>query len=378
MNNRTAVTPTERECASTIYIAIELSQSKWVIAAHTPLADKISIYRLAGGDAQGLLAVIARLREKVQRTLGHLVTVVSCYEAGYDGFWLHRLLEGAGIRNHVLDSASIQVNRRARRVKTDRIDAEGLLRVLMAYCRGERRVCAVLRVPSVEDEDAKRLHRERERLVCERVQHTNRIGSLLATQGVRAFKPMRKDWERQLEGLRTGDGRPVPPRLKAEIHRECRRLAILLEMIQEVERQRDAALATNEKMELLARLKGIGPAFATGLVREVFYRAFDNRRELGSYVGLTPAPYNSGSMRRDQGISKAGNPRARSLAIELAWLWVRHQPESVLSQWFQERVGTAAGRVRRIAIVALARKLLVALWRYVETGLVPTGAKVKI
>jgi transposase len=184
MNSPTVVAPAvEGKRPATIYIAIELSQSKWVIGAHTPLADKISIYRLSAGDAYGLLTLIARLKEKVERFVGHPPQVVSCYEAGYDGFWLHRFLKMHGIRNHVLDSASIQVNRRARRVKTDRIDVEGLVRVLLAYCRGEQRVCAILRVPSVEDEDAKRLHRERERLVRERVQHTNRIRGLLATQG---------------------------------------------------------------------------------------------------------------------------------------------------------------------------------------------------
>src|SRR5512143_297426 len=173
---------TDKAVSATIYIAIELSGSKWVIGVHTPLADKISIYRLTGGDAQGLLKLIAHVREKVERRLGRSATVLSCYEAGYDGFWLHRLLKAHGICNHVLDSASIQVSRRARRVKTDRIDAEGLIRVLMAYDRGERQVCAIVRVPSLEDEDAKRLHRERERLVRERVQHTNRIHGLLATQ----------------------------------------------------------------------------------------------------------------------------------------------------------------------------------------------------
>lgn len=378
MNSPAVVAPAvEGKRPATIYIAIELSQSKWVIGAHTPLADKISIYRLAAGDTHGLLTLIARLKEKVEGLMGHPPEVVSCYEAGYDGFWLHRFLEMHDIPNRVLDSASIQVNRRARRVKTDRIDVEGLVRVLMAYCRGEQRVCAILRVPNVEDEDAKRLHRERERLVRERVQHTNRVRGLLATQGVEHFGPTRRDWEKRLNGLCTGDGRALPPQLKAEIGRECRRLALVLEMIKEVEKERDAASVSDAKTEMLAKLKGIGPAFATVLRREVFYRAFNNRRELGGYVGLTPAPYDSGDTHRDQGISKAGNPRARTLAIELAWLWLRHQPGTAVSQWFQERVGASKGRVRRIAIVAVARKLLVALWRYVETGLLPTGAEVK-
>jgi transposase len=372
------------EQPATIYLALELSRASWVVAAHTPLADKISVHKLAAGDGAGLLALIARLRERLERALGRPVEVVTCYEAGYDGFWLHRLLEAHGVRNHVLDPASLQVNRRARRAKTDRIDVTGLLRALMAHARGEPKVVSVVRVPSVAEEDARRLHRERDRLIAERIQHVNRIKGLCATQGIYGFQPLRRARQERLAGLRTGDGRALPPRLAAELDRELRRLELVLAMLAEIEAERDAVVQGRapshphaEKIARLAQLKGIGPEFATVLVGEVFHRAFDNRRQVAAYVGLAGSPFNSGQTTRDQGISKAGNPKARTTMIELAWLWRRHQPQSVLSCWFQQRVGTLQGRVRRIAIVALARKLLVALWRYLETGLVPAEAVLK-
>jgi transposase len=261
----------------------------------------------------------------------------------------------------------------------------GLLRALMAWCRGECQVCTMVRVPAVEEEDARRLHRERERLVKERTSHVNRIKGLLAGQGVYDFQPRRADcWER-LDKLSTGDGRPLPERLRREIERQLERLALVQEMVAGIEAERDAAITCHapthsgrKKIQALVRLRSIGPQIATVLVGEVFYRAYDNRRHLGSYVGLTSSPFNSGAMVRDQGISKAGNRRARTTMIELAWLWLRYQPDSALSRWFRERVGGAKGRLKRIMIVALARKLLVALWRYLETGLVPTGAVLKV
>jgi transposase len=366
------------------WLAIELSKTSWIVALGTPLADKVSLHRLRAGDAPALLALIARTRARLATALGRPVEVISCYEAGYDGFWLHRLLERHGVCNHVLDPASLLVSRRARRAKTDRIDARGLLRALMAHRRGEPKVVSVVRVPSVEQEDARRLHRERHRLIGERVQHVNRIKGLCATQGIYDYEPLRRDRRERLEGMLTGDGRGLPERLKAEIRRELRRLELVLEMIASLETERDAIVATaasahpcGEKMQQLARLKGLGGEFATVLVGEVFYRSFGNRRELASYVGLAPSPFQSGSVARDQGIAKAGNPKARTTMIELAWMWLRHQPESTLSGWFRDRVGSLKGRLRRIAIVALARKLLVALWRYLETGLVPTGAVLK-
>jgi transposase len=365
-------------------IAIELSKASWVVGVQTPLSNKASQYRLAGGDWEGLLKLIERLRRQVGRELGQPVEVISCYEAGYDGFWLHRLLEAHGVGNHVLDPASLLVNRRARRAKTDRIDVERMLRALGRYLRGEPDACSVVRVPSVEQEDARRLHRERHRLIQERVSHVNRIKGLCATQGIYDYEPLRSDRKAQLEGLRTGDGRTLPTRLKAEIVRELQRLELVLKMINQIEAERDVIVKeaapqhlNADKIKALANLKSIGPEFATTLVGEVFYRSFDNRRQVGNYLGLAPSPFSSGAIDRDQGISKAGNPKARSTAIELGWMWLRYQPDSTLSIWFRQRVGDRKGRARRIAIVALARKLLVALWRYLETGLVPAGAVFK-
>lgn len=364
----------------TIYIAIELSRKSWVVAAHLPTADKISRYSVEAGDASALLALIGRLAERVQQKLGDRPSIVSCFEAGFDGFWLDRLLRRHGIDNVVLDSASMLVSRRSRRPKTDRLDAEAMIRVLLAYCRGESKVCSVVRVPTIEQEDARRPHRERERLVAERIQHVNRVQGLLATQGIYHFRPMRRDWQQQLEQLWTGDGVPLPVHLAAEVRRECQRLALVLEMLAEVETIRDeacAAATTGDPIHELLRLRSIGPNIATVLGREVFYRDFANRRALAGFVGLAPSPYDSGAKRSDQGISKAGSTRIRSLIIEMAWLWLRYQPDSALAAWFRERVGTVKGRVRRIAIVALARKLLVALWRYLRTGQLPEGAELK-
>jgi transposase len=242
-------------------------------------------------------------------------------------------------------------------------------------------VVSVVRVPSIEAEDARRLHRERHRLVGERVQHVNRIKALCALQGIYDYEPLRGNRRERLAELRTGDGRALPPQLAAEIGRELQRLELLLSMIAELEAQRDAVAAEAQphaaKIQQLRRLKAIGPEFATVLTNEVFYRRFDNRRQIAAYVGLDASPFCSGQMNRDQGIAKAGNPKARTTMIELAWMWLRHQPGSTMSRWFHDRVRELRGRPRRIAIVALARKLLIALWRYLETGLVPEGAALK-
>jgi transposase len=258
-----------------------------------------------------------------------------------------------------------------------------LLRSLMAYLRGDPKVWSVVRVPSVVEEDDRRLHRERDRLITERVQHVNRIKGLCAVHGIYDYEPIRSNRMLRLEQLRTGDGRKLPPHLKAEIVRELQRLELALTMIKTIEAERKAIISAKsphlnvKKIQDLIKIKSIGPGIATVLVGEVFYRKFNNRQQLGSYVGLTPSHFQSGPMSRDQGISKAGNPRARTVMIELAWSWLRYQPNIPLSVWFRQRVGTAKGRIRRITIVAVARKLLIVLWRYLETGLVPTGAVVR-
>ena len=367
-------------------LAIELSKKSWIIAVNTPLSDKISRYTLKPCDWKGLLQLMARIQTRVARELAKRVEVVSCYEAGYDGFWLHRLLDARGVLNYVIDPTSLQVDRRARRNKTDGVDVAQLLRSLMAYLRGEPKVWSVVRVPGIAEEDDRRLHRERSRLRDERNQHVNRIKGLLEIQGIYDFEPMHRDQIRRLERLRTADGRKLPSRLKAEIVRELQRLELVLGMIKTIEAERDAIAVsvksnsehTNaKKIQELVKIRSIGPEFATTLVGEVFYRSFDNRKQLGNYVGLTPSHFQSGPTCRDQGISKAGNAKARTTIIELAWLWLRHQPASSLSLWFHKRVGSLRGRIRRITIVAMARKLLVALWRYLETGIVPEGATLK-
>ncbi|HEX3190030.1 MAG TPA: IS110 family transposase [Streptosporangiaceae bacterium] len=373
-----AATATDPQPA-TLFVALELSKAKWLVGLHSPMADKVSRHTIAGGDAPALLTLIGAARRRAEAGLGGTVRVVTCYEAGYDGFWLHRLLVAHGIANQVIDPASLLVNRRARRRKTDRIDLAGLLRTLMAWHRGEPQVCSMVRVPSPEEEDRRRRGRERERLVKERVQHLGRVKGLLMTQGVRDFQPARRGWRDRLEALRTGDGRPLPDCLKAEIARECRRLALVDEMLDELERERDAASdgKAPQQAALLTKLRGIGPTSAHLLAGEVFHRDFANRRQVAAYLGLEPSPWQSGQVDQDQGISKAGNRRARRVAIELAWLWLQHQPDSGLSRWFKDRVGAARGRVRRIMLVALARKLIVALWRYLASGVVPEGASMR-
>ena len=365
--------------SATLYVALELSRSTWLVAVHSPVVDKVSQQRLEGGDTEGLLALITRKRIQAEEKLGRPVRVACCFEAGYDGFWLHRWLCARAIENRVLDAASILVNRRARRAKTDRLDVAGLLRTLMALERGETQVCRVVHVPSPEQEDVRRRSRERSRLVVERGQHTNRIKGLLMTQGIRDFEPTRCDWEIRLEALRTPDGQPLRPCLRAELLRECRRLRQVMEMLAEIEAEQKAVAAAEDGIAArLARLRGIGVTFAAVLSNEVFFRDFRNRREVGAYLGLAPSPWQSGQVERDQGIAKSGNPRARLTAIELAWLWLRHQPGSVLARWFRERVAGAKGRMRRIMLVAMARKLTIALWRYVTTGTVPEGAVLKV
>lgn len=366
----------------TIFIAIELSQKSWLVTLHSPERDRISRHKLDGGDHGGLLALIERIKARAA-DLGSVPRVVSCYEAGYDGFWLHRLLEAAGITNFVFDAASIAVEQRSRRAKTDRIDGELLLRTLMAYLRGEPRVVRIVRVPSVEQEDARRASRERDRLILEQTGHTNRIKALLRLQGMAVGNPRRRDWLAWLDRQRDWQGQPLPSQLLAEIKREHARLMLIREQIAALEQAQAAQVLAipapmAERQDLLQRLKALGPAFATTLVNELFYKDFRNRREVASYCGLTPSPWKSGGIDCEQGISKAGNHRVRQKAIELAWLWLRHQPDSALSRWFRIRTANAGKRARRIAIVALTRKLIVALWRYLTVGLVPEGATMKL
>jgi transposase len=369
--------------SGTIFVAIELSRKDWLVTLHSPDRDRLSHHKVGVGDHEGLLALLDRVCERAARALGSAPRVTSCYEAGYDGFWLHRRLQARGIESYVFDPASIAVEQRSRRAKSDRIDGEQLVRTLMAYCRGEPRVVRIVRVPSADQEDARRATRERDRLVGEQTQHTNRLKALLRLCGIAVGNPRRRDWLKWLAEQRDWQGQPVPPQMLAEIEREHARLMLVREQIAALEKPSapaqttPAAVEIGRRQEMLFRLKTLGPTFTPALTHEVFYKDFTNGRQVGSYFGLAPSPWKSGGTDREQGISKAGNPRARQKAIELAWLWVRHQPDSALTQWFRERTAKASKRIKRIAIVALARKLMVALWRFITTGLVPTGAKLK-
>jgi transposase len=376
-------TPAAGAQDGTLYVAFELSKSKWLIGLVVSGERKMSQHTVSGGDTAAVWQLISKKREQAERKQGRPVRVVSCYEAGYDGFWFDRWLAAQGVVNRVIDPSSIEMPRRARQAKTDRLDLGRLMRVLIHYEGGELKVCSVVRPPTPEQEDARRVTRERDRLIGERTAHVNRIKGLLHGQGIRDVHPRRKGFLEQLAQLRTGDGRAVPANLVAEITREHTRLVQVSEQIAEVEGQmkaeRAAATAGSRasKVNHLIDLKSIGPVGGETMVNEVFWRDFKNRRQVGGYFGLAGTPFDSGQSSREQGISKAGNARARTLAIELAWLWRRHQPDSALTLWFNKRVGDQKGRVRRIAIVALARKLMVALWRYLTTGLVPEGAIVR-
>lgn len=374
------------------------------MVASAPSESKVSKHTLAASEGPTLLALLDGLRRKAEQRCDCRVVIVTIQEAGRDGFWLHRLLEAHDVQSHVVDPASIAVSRRRRRAKTDRIDAEGLLRTLMAYGRGERQVCSMVRPPTREAEDARRLTREREALIAERIRQTNRIKGLLATQGVFGFEPSWQTRRARLEELRTPEDQMLPPRLKAEILRQVERLELTMRQIAEVEAARDAALALERQIAIAAdaqaisaeeraesapvlanegagarllRLRGVGPETASVLRLEAFHRTFGNRRQVAAYAGLTPTPWQSGGIDNEQGISKSGNARLRRTMIQLAWFWLRNQPDSALSIWYRQRVRDGRGRIKRIAIVALARKLLVALWRFVTQGLVPSGAELK-
>jgi transposase len=364
--------------ANTLHCALELSKKSWLLAIQFPDREQPSLYPIAGGDAERLMAKITAARDRWAKTSGALPMITLCYEVGYDAFWLARFLKERGIECLVIDPGSLQVSRRGRRVKTDRVDVKTLLRTLIAWCRGERHVWSLVRIPSIDEEDLRRSHRERSRLVRERTAHINRIKGLLFAQGIRGINVKSRYKTLAVDELVTGDGHRLPPRLAAEIAREIQRLTMVQEQIAEIERERDTAPttceATERKRDLLSQLKSIGPAISAFLSREVYYRQFANQRQVGSFLGLTPSPYDSGEEERCQGISRAGSGHARAVMIEAAWLWIKHQPKSALTRWFVERTAGQSKRVRKIMIVAVARKLAIALWRYVELGLVPQGA----
>jgi transposase len=355
-------------------IAFELAQRHWRLA-FTDGEGRPRLVTLEAGDRVAVRTAMAKARTHFG--LDEATAVVSCYEAGRDGFWLHRWLLECGIENLVVDSGSIEVNRRQRRAKTDRLDALKLLSMLMRYVGGERRVWTVLHVPTAEQEDARRPHRERERLERERLAHSNRIRGLLMLHNIRVKTIGGAKWRQRLAALRA----QLPAQLWAEIGRENDRLTLLLEQIRALEAERAQSVAqadpAQEKTAKLVKLVSIGPTSAWVLAREVFWRTLRNRREVANCAGLAPTPYASGELAHEQGISKAGNRRVRVLTVQLAWCWLRYQPHSALAQWFNARFAGGGSRIRHIGIVALARRLLIALWRYVEYGVIPAGATLK-
>ena len=367
-----------------IFVSLELSRSTWLITSLSPGGgEKMSKHQVRGGDIAALLARFAELKAKALARTGKSFPLVVIQEAGLDGFWIHRALVGEGIESHVVDPASIATSRRRRRAKTDRIDGEALVRALLAHKRGEPRVCAMVRVPTPE-EDRRRLCRELKSLIGERIRHVNRLKGLFFAQGIGDYEPRRSDRRERLDGLRTGDGRPLPEHLKALARRELDVIELLNAQIEEVKAGRDALLAAARAtasppapVAMLLGLKGVGPGFAGALWSEGLFRHFDNRRQVAAYAGLAPTPWQSGRVDHEQGVSKAGNPRLRAVIVEMAWLWLRHQPDSALARWYRDRVRRDGGRMKKVAVVALARKLLVALWKYVTAGVVIEGAAMK-
>lgn len=376
-------TPTLLDYERTLILAIELSNTSWVLAAQIPGLPGVKAKRSIQPIPEALMAAIEVYRVRAVKAGRNVERVVAIYEAGWSGFWLARWLAKNGIETHVIQPSSVPVDRRARRAKSDGIDAELLLRTLLAWLRGEPRVCSMVPIPTEADEDARRRVRERAELVAERVGIVNRIGAVLATLGVGDYNPIRRDRRQRLDELRTALGGSLPTHARAKIVRMLDRLELLLIQITELEKSRDAVLedANPDKaasmIQQLAKLRGVGVQSATVLVREGFVREFANGKALGSYAGLTSTPYSSGGTEREQGIGKAGNARLRTLMVELAWLWQRYQPDSAQVSWFRERVSGTGRRMRKVMVVALARKLLIALWRFATQGVVPEGAVMK-
>jgi transposase len=363
---------------SVLYVAFELGWNEWKLAFATDARDNPRLRSIAGRNTEAVLQEIAKAKKRFG--LADDAMVHSCYEAGRDGFWLHRFLEQRGIANQVVDSSSIEVKRRGRRRKTDRLDAGKLLSMLIRWVQGERDVWSVVQVPSVADEDRRQLHRDLLELKAERTQHTNRIKGFLAGCGL-ALPTIDERFPEVLANLRCWDGQAVPPELQQRLRREHERWQLVDRQIKDLENERARRIRNVKdevvgKVRQLLRLRGIGANSAWLYVMEFFgWRLIRNRKQVAALAGLTPTPYTSSDREREQGISKAGNRRLRTMAVEIAWCWLHYQPKSALSAWYQKRFAKGSSRQRRIGIVALARKLLVGLWRFLETGQLPDGAE---
>jgi transposase len=364
---------------TTLYLAFELGWDKWLLAFATQPAEKPRLRRIPARDIESLLQEIAKAKQRFGLPEG--APVCCCYEAGRDGFWLHRCLTHHGLTNLVVDAASIEVNRRAKQAKTDPVDAGKLLSLLIRYHQGERKAWSVVRPPAVEDEDRRQLHRGLKDLQNQRTECSNRIKGLLASLGLDVV--VDGGFPRALEALRDWQGQPVPAGMRRRLLQEHAVWETLQRQIRDVENARERQLREGqapwlEKVRRLMSLKAIGIHSAWVFVLELFgWRQIKKGKELGSLAGLVPVPYASGQSEREQGISKAGNRHVRGMVVEIAWMWLRLQPASKLSQWYQRRFGSGNKRGRKVGIVALARKLLIALWRYVEHGELPEGAEEK-
>jgi len=369
----------EHNLLSTLYLAFELGNKQWRLGFTVGLGQRPRERTIAAGD---LVAFQEEIRLAKKRFgLSQTARVMSCYEAGRDGFWLHRYLISKDIENLVVDSASIEVNRRAKRAKTDHLDVTKLLTMLIRYDYGEKKVWSVVHVPSPEAEDKRHLHRQLTTRKVDRTRHINRIQGLLVGQGVRM--PVGADFLERLDKVCLWDGSALPKGLRPRLEREYACLQFVNQQIKDLETERTEAIRTSddpsvEKVRQLMRLRGIGDNSAWLFVMEFFgWRKFRNRRQVGGLSGLTSTPYQSGDESQEQGIDKAGNRPVRTMAVEIAWGWLRYQPQSELSLWYQRRFGHGGKRMRKIGIVALARKLLVAFWRYLEYGEIPAGAQLK-
>ena len=362
-----------------LFMAFELSEKTWQLGFTTGHGQKPRERFIPARDQARVLHEIAQAKHRLG--LPETAPVVSCYEAGREGFWLHRFLLAQNITNHVVDSSAIEVSRRQRRAKSDGLDVRKLLSMLMRYEQGEQKVWQVVNVPSVEAEDQRHRHRDLETLKRERGSTTSRIQGLLSSQGLQVTSLTHLP--EQLDALRLWDGSPMPPGLRQRVLRVYAHHTFLSEQIAAVEAERRSLLQTSsdasiDKIRQLMMLKGIGINGSWLLVMEFFgWREFKNRREVGGLAGFTPTPYQSGESAREQGITKSGNRHVRWMTTELAWSWLRFQPESALSVWFKERFGSGGKRLRRIGMVAVARKLLIALWRFLKTGVLPEGAVLK-
>jgi len=381
-----------------IFVSLELSRKTWLIASLSPGGgEKMSRHSAPAGEAAGLPARFAELRGKAVARTGTSHPIIVIQAAGLDGFWIDRVLRREGIESQVVDAASIAVSRRRRRAKRDKIDGEALARAPPAFKRGEPRVRSMARAPTPEEEDRRRICRARQAPIAERARRVDprrmrsvrpAIEGLLFSQGIGDYEPLRRDRRRQLASLRAGDGRALGPNLKAQIGRELDRLELPLSQIEAVAAARDALLApaveaeaasapTPSPARTLLRPRGVGAQFAVALCTEGLRRSFSHRRQAAAFAGLAATPWRSGTIDGEQGVSKAGDPRLRTTMIQLAWRWLRHQPQSALARWFRQRLAGAKKGARKTPIVALARKLLAALWKYVAAGVVVEGAVMK-